>query len=344
MGATGLVGRCLLEWLEEHPWFQLAEVGASPASTGRRLGEVLEGAGALLPAGLSEATLDLTLKSPNEKWRAPLILSALPSRAAGPAEEALARQGHLVVSNASSHRMDADVPLLIPEVNPDHLDLLRTQRRRWGGGIVTNPNCSVAGLALALTPLQRAFGIERVSVTTLQAISGAGRPGPSAAEMLDNVLPFIPGEEEKLAEEPQKILGELRDGRVTSADFAVSAQVHRVPVAHGHLLAVSVKLIEPAEVAGVRDALAGFRGAVLDEHLPSAPERPMVVLDHELRPQPRLDRDRGRGMVVSVGRIRGCEVLDVKFSVLAHNLHRGAAGAAVLNAELCHVCGATRGA
>ncbi len=328
--------------LQGHPWFRLAEVGASPGSVGRAYGE----AAALedLPRGaVPGAVSALTLKPLSDGWKSPLLLSALPSREAGPVEEELAGRGHVVVSNAASHRMDPDVPLIIPEVNPDHIDLVARQER-WAGTIVTNPNCSVIGLALALAPLHRTFGLQAVSVVTLQALSGAGRPGPSAADMLDNVLPHIAGEEEKLEGEPQKILGTLEDGRVRPAAFPVSAQTHRVPVAHGHLLAVSVKFEEQAGPDDVVAALSGFKGAVLDERLPSAPDRTIEVVEDPTRPQPRLDRDRGGGMTVTVGRVRPCETFDVKFSALVHNLVRGAAGAALLNAELCHISGCTAGA
>ncbi len=337
LGATGTVGTWLARMLEGHPWFRLAEVGASPGSVGKAYGE----AAAL--EGVGDDVRALPLKPLSDEWKSPLLLSALPSREAGPVEEELAGRGHVVVSNAASHRMDPDVPLIIPEVNPDHIDLVR-QQERWAGTIVTNPNCSVVGLALALAPLYRAFGLEAVSVVTLQALSGAGRPGPSAADMLDNVLPHIAGEGEKLAVEPQKILGALEDGRVRPAEFPVSAQTHRVPVAHGHLLAVSVKLERPAGPDEVAAALSAFRGAALDERLPSAPGRVIEVVDDPTRPQPALDRDRGDGMTVTVGRVRRCETLDVKFSALVHNLVRGAAGAALLNAELCQVSGCAAGA
>lgn len=341
LGATGTVGTWLAHMLQGHPWLRLAEVGASPSSVGRAYGE----AAALesLPEGarLPDHTLALSLKPLSDEWASPLLLSALPSREAGPVEEELCRRGHVVVSNAASHRMDPDVPLIIPEVNPDHLALVKRQRERWSGVLVTNPNCSVVGLAVALAPLHRSFGLQAVTVTTLQALSGAGRPGPSAGDMLDNVLPYIGGEEEKLAEEPQKILGELDGDGLRPAEFPVSAQAHRVPVAHGHLLAVSVKVEEPVRPDEIAVAMSEFKGAVLEERLPSAPERLIEVLGDQTRPQPRLDRVRGDGMTVSVGRIRRCETLDVKFSVLVHNLVRGAAGAALLNAELCHVSGLT---
>jgi aspartate-semialdehyde dehydrogenase len=339
IGATGTVGRRLARLLEEHPWFRLAELGASPRSAGRSFAEALRGDGEASEIGLGADILRLRLKPPDEDWSSTLLLSALPSREAGPLETELAGRGHVVVSNASSHRMDPDVPLVIPEVNPDHLALI--ERQDWPGALVTNPNCSVVGLTVALAPLQRSFGVERVSVVTLQALSGAGRPGRLADDIIDNVLPNIAGEEEKLAREPQKILGRLEGGEVRPAAFPVSAQTHRVPVSHGHLLAVSVELERAATIDEVAGAMAGFKGAVIDERLPSTPERLIEVLDDEMRPQPRLDRGRGGGMTVSVGRVRRCEVFDVKFSVLVHNLVRGAAGAALLNAELCHVCGTT---
>jgi aspartate-semialdehyde dehydrogenase len=271
-----------------------------------------------------------------------LLLSALPSRVAGPVEAELARHGHLVVSNAGSHRMDPDVPLIIPEVNPEHLELVERQSGRWPGAIVTNPNCSVVGLAMALAPLHRVYGIGSAIVATLQSLSGAGRPGPAAGVMHDNVVPYIAGEEEKIAREPLKILGRMAYGRLEPASFPVSALVHRVPVMHGHLLAVSVKLGRDAAPREVASTLAAFRGADPNLRLPSAPPRPIeVIRDDETRPQPRVDRERHGGMTVTVGRVRGCETLDVKFSVLVHNLVRGAAGAALLNAELCHARGLT---
>lgn len=311
LGASGLVGREVVSRLQGHPWFTLIEVAASPGSAGRPL-----------------PGTDLTLLAPEGPFAAPLVLSALPSAIAREIEPALAQAGHLVVSNASAHRMRSDVPLIIPEVNSGHLALLETQP--WSGGIVTNPNCSVAGLALALAPLHRHFGVERVIVTTMQAISGAGREG--AGDIENNVIPLIPGEEEKVATEPQKILGTMGDDGIDPAVFSISATCTRVPVQDGHLLSVSVKLSEAASVEQAGEALATFRSEEA-MRLPSAPEHPIEVLEGA-HPQPRLDRDRGAGMTVSVGRLRACEILDLKFCVLAHNLVRGAAGAALLNAEL----------
>jgi aspartate-semialdehyde dehydrogenase len=337
------VGVQLAELLSGHPWFRLAEVGASTGSAGRTYGEALAELGDPAAGCLSREVLGLELQTPADSWTSPLLLSALPSGVAQGAEAELAGRGHLVVSNASSYRMDPDVPLIIPEINPDHLGMLERQSARWAGAIVTNPNCAVVGLALALAPLHRAFGVSQVNVVTLQGISGAGRPGPAAGEMLDNVLPYIAGEDEKIASEPQKILGDFAGGALQPAGFAVSAHAHRVPVAHGHLLAAAVKLERGAELEEVEAAFDGFESAVAGDGLPSSPERALQRVSDPRRPQPRLDRDLGAGMTVSVGRVRRCEVLDVKFTALVHNLVRGAAGAALLNAELCRVRGVTGG-
>lgn len=338
LGATGTVGRRLVQSLLQHPWFRLAEVGASPGSAGRAYGEA---AGTDDAGPVPERVSEMKIKGPEAEYSSGVLLSALPSSVAGKLEPELARRGHLVVSNASSHRMDPDVPLVIPEVNPEHLELIERQAARWSGAIVTNPNCSVVGLTLALAPLQRAYGLESALVTTLQSLSGAGRPGPLAAEIHDNAIPHIAGEEEKLAREPTKILGRLAYGKLQPADLKISAQTHRVPVSHGHLLAVSVKLRRGASAREVAATLRGFRGAMPEMRLPSAPARPIDVLEEVGRPQPRYDRGRGAGMTVTVGGIRRCEVQDIKFSVLVHNLVRGAAGAALLNAELCHARGVT---
>lgn len=335
LGATGTVGGRLVDLLQNHPWFRIAELSASPKAAGHRFGDVGSEAAEALP----ESIRALSLQDPYAGWSSPLLLSALPSAVAGDLESELAHRGHIVVSNASSHRLDDDVPLIIPEINPDHLALVERQAERWPGAIVTNPNCSVVGLTLALAPLHERFRIETVMVTTLQSLSGAGRRGVSALDAVDNVIPYIAGEEEKLSQEPRKILGALGEGRIVPADFRLSAQTHRVPVRYGHTLAVALKLSERASVDQVVEVLSKFTGPALDERLPSAPPRPLEVLDEEARPQPRLDRDRAGGMTVSVGRVRRCEVLDIKFTVLVHNLVRGAAGAALLNAELCQVCG-----
>jgi len=330
LGATGTVGQRLIRLLEEHPWFRLSEVCGSAASVGKTLSERL-GAGA---DRFSAATAGLRLQAPDGPWNSSILLSALPSGPALKLEVQLAEAGHLVVSNASAHRMGERIPLLIPEVNSNHLELAACQP--WKGKLVTNPNCAAVGLVVALAPLHEAFGVESVVTTSFQSISGAGLPGPSASSLVDNVIPFIGGEEHKLTCEPQKILGTITPEGLQPAAFPVSASCTRVAVLDGHLLAVSVALAGNPGVEDVTAAFAEYRGSDACRTLPSAPELPLQVLAGDDRPQPRLDRDLGNGMTVSVGRIRPCEVLDSKFFVLSHNLVRGAAGAALLNAELCH--------
>lgn len=338
LGATGTVGSLLVRMLEGHPWFRLREVGSSADSAGRPLGERVP---ADMGHGLSPRTAKLRLKAVDEPWASPVLLSALPATVARDIEPELAGRGHVVVSNASAFRQDPQVPLVIPEVNPDHLSLLDGQAERWPGALITNPNCVTAGLAMALAPLHRTFGLEAVVVTTMQAISGAGRPGPAAGDLTDNVIPFIAGEEEKIAEESQKILGAVGGGTSTPAGFRVSAHANRVPVLHGHLMAVSAKLGDRVAPDRVREAINAFSPPPVTRALPSAPATPLTVIGGDARPQPRLDREHGRGMTVTVGRLRACPVFDVRFLVLAHNLVRGAAGAALLNAELAHAVGVT---
>lgn len=337
LGATGAVGQRLIRSLENHPWFRLSEICGSAASTGKTLADRI-GAGA---DQLSSATAGLRLQAPGGPWSSSILLSALPSGAAQELEIQLAEAGHLVVSNASAHRMGAQVPLVIPEVNGDHLDLVG--RQPWKGGLVTNPNCAAIGLVVALAPLHETFGVESVVTTSFQAISGAGLPGPPASSLVDNVIPFIGGEEDKFLCEPQKILGSVTSEGLVPATFPVSASCTRVPVLDGHLMAVSVALAGRPSVADVTAAFEEFRGFDACRGLPTAPERPLQVLAGDDRPQPRLDRDAGQGMTVSVGRIRSCEVLSTKFFVLSHNLIRGAAGAALLNAELCRAQGVLGG-
>lgn len=336
LGATGTVGATLVRMLAKHPWFHLSEVAASERTAGGSLGEALDadGGGPLPPE-----VADLEVKPLREGLSAPLLLSALPAGVARDVEAEARADGKLVVSNASAWRADPEVPLVVPEINPGHLEMVDAQRSRWSGGIVTNPNCVVTGLAVALAPLHRAFGLTRVVVTTLQAVSGAGRPGPSALGLVDNVIPHIPGEEPKIASEPRKILGTVTGGAVVDADFTLGATAVRVPVLHGHLASVSCSFESPPSAEHARETLASFRSDVAELALPSAPDRPLELLDADDRPQPRLDRDRGNGMTVSVGRVRPCEALDLSFLVLAHNLVRGAAGAALLNAELCRARG-----
>jgi aspartate-semialdehyde dehydrogenase len=322
LGATGTVGERLVRLLQNHPWFRLAEVGASERSAGSRLGALI---GSNEEGSLSPEVADLPVRSLDGRFHAPVLLSALPSDIAKELEPKLAAAGHLVVSNASSHRMGADIPLIVPEINADHLGLLDSQARRWSGGLLTNPNCAVTSFVLPLAALQDAFGLERVVVTTFQSISGAGKPGPSAADLLDNVIPYIPGEEEKISAEPRKILGRLMGDHIADADFVLSATSTRVPVAHGHLVSVSVALRTAATPEQAMEAFRSYRSGVADDDLPTSPEHPLELMAESNRPQPRLDRDRGNGMTVTVGRVRRCEV-----------------GHALLNAELCHVRGLTQ--
>jgi aspartate-semialdehyde dehydrogenase len=333
LGATGAVGQRFVQLLEGHPWFEVAEVAASDRSAGKLYRDActwrLAGAPPVRVAGLTVSTCD-------GPFRSRLLFSGLDSSVAGEVEARLAGQGHAVVSNARNHRMDPDVPLLIPEINPEHLAALEVQRRRTGGGyIVTNPNCSVIGLAMALAPLHRAFGVEAVAVVTLQALSGAGYPGVASMDIADNVIPHIGGgEEEKIETEPRRILGSYNGTGFRDAPFAVSASAHRVDVSDGHTLAAFVRLQRKAGIDEAIHALASFAGEPQERGLPFAPRRPIHVLEQADRPQPRLDRDREGGMAVSVGRIRKDSLFDLKLEALVHNTIRGAAGAAILNAEL----------
>jgi aspartate-semialdehyde dehydrogenase len=278
----------------------------------------------------------LKVEAPEPPLRCDLVFSSLPGGMARETEGAFARAGLPVISNSSAFRMDEDVPLLIPEINHEHLRLLDAQRAKHssGGYVVTNPNCSTIMIAMALAPLNARFGLEAVVVTTLQALSGAGYPGVPSLDAADNVVPFIEHEEEKIEEETQKILGVMKDTRVEHAPFALSAQVHRVNVSEGHMAAVRVKLARRAELEEVKDALRSFTSLPQELKLHSAPAHPLAVREERDRPQPRLDRDAGGGMTVTVGRVLPDRVLDFRFVALSHNTIRGAAGAAILNAEL----------
>ena len=338
LGATGAVGQRFIQLLESHPWFEVAEVAASDRSAGKTYAEACTWR---LPGTPPASVASLTVGSIAGPFRSKLLFSGLDSSVAGEAESALAGKGHAVVSNSRNHRMDPDVPLLIPEINPDHLDAIAGQKRRTGGGyIVTNPNCSVVGLAMALAPLHQAFGVESVAVVTLQALSGAGYPGVASLDVADNVIPYIGGgEEEKIESEPQKILGTFSGGAVGPAPVSISASVHRVAVIDGHTMAIFVKLARRAAPADASRALAEFRGEPQRRELPTAPRQPIHVLTANDRPQPRLDRDREGGMAVSVGRVREDRQFDLRLEALVHNTIRGAAGAAILNGELLQARG-----
>jgi aspartate-semialdehyde dehydrogenase len=338
LGATGAVGQRFVQRLAGHPWFEVAEVAASGRSAGKPYREACTWR---LPGAAPDAVAGLIVKSCDEAFRSRLLFSGLDASVAGELEESLAARGHAVVSNARNHRLDADVPLLLPEVNPDHLAALELQRRRTGGGyIVTNPNCSVAGLALVLAPLHRSLGVESVTVVTLQALSGAGYPGVASMDIADNVIPYIGGgEEEKIETEPRRILGTLDDTGFKAAAFKVSASAHRVNVSDGHSMAAFIRLGRASSPEAAAEALARFAGEPQQRSLPSAPRQPIHVLRECDRPQPRLDRDREGGMAVSVGRIRTDSSFDLKLELLVHNTIRGAAGGAILNAELLQARG-----
>ena len=334
LGATGAVGQRLVQLLANHPWFELTEVAASERSSGKKYSEAVKWH---LEAPIPAAAANLMVKDLEPALGCDFVFSALDSSVAGPAEEEFARAGYPVVSNSKNHRMSPDVPLLIPEVNVAHLDAIPVQQKNRGYGsgfIVTNPNCSTAGLVLVLKPLADAFGLEKMFVVTMQAVSGAGYPGVPSLDILGNVIPFISGEEEKMEEEPQKILGRWDGSRFIEAGLGISAHCNRVPVENGHLECVSVSLKKIATLREVREALRNF--TVSDElaALPTAVKNPVVVLEEENRPQPRRDVNAGNGMAAVVGRVRECPLLDVKLTLLSHNLLRGAAGAALLNAEL----------
>lgn len=334
LGATGIVGQRLVKLLAGHPWFQLTEVAASERSSGRTYAEAVRWH---LQTPIPDAARDLVVKGVEPELGCDFVFSALDSSVAGPVEEDFAREGYPVVSNSRNHRMDADVPLLIPEVNAVHLEAIAVQQKNRGydtGFIVTNPNCSTAGLVLVLKPLADAFGLEKVFVVTLQAISGAGYPGVASMDIQGNVVPFISGEEEKMETEPQKLLGKWDGTRFVEAGLGISAHCNRVPVLDGHLECVSVGLKKIASLAEVREALRAFAVDAELAALPSAVRHPVVLVDEENRPQPRRDLDAGNGMAAVVGRIRECPLYDVKLTLLSHNLVRGAAGAALLNAEL----------
>jgi aspartate-semialdehyde dehydrogenase len=330
-GATGLVGQRLVARVSEHPWFRLVALGASERSSGRAYGDVVRW---MLPDPIPAEAAGLVVGgcAPADFAACDLVLSALDAHVAAEVEPVLAREGLAVVSNSSALRMAADVPLLVPEVNGE--SVVRIAARAGAGFVVTNPNCSVTGLALALAPLDRAFSVRRVVVTTMQSVSGAGLAGPRAIDLLDNVVPYIAGEEEKIEVELGKILGRATAEGFVPADIAVAAHCHRVPTLDGHIEAVSVELNRPTTPEKAIEVLASFRGDIAGLDLPTAPRLPIVVRREPDRPQTRLDRDCGGGMSVVVGRVRACPVLTLRFVVLSHNMVRGAAGGAVLNAEL----------
>lgn len=333
LGATGMVGQRFIQLLHNHPWFEVSALAASERSAGKSYKEAVEGRwkaeGSIpeevvnLEVGLCEPGLDCKI-----------VFGALDSSVAGPIEEEFAAAGYAVVSNSRNHRMGDDVPLLIPEVNPEHLKILKKQKERFKNGfIVTNPNCSTIGMVLALAPLHKKFKIKKIIVTTMQALSGAGYPGVASLDILGNVLPHIGGEEGKMESEPLKILGSAKNGSFKNADIKISADCNRVNVKDGHLESISIELEKKVSEEKLIACLRDFN-PLKELNLPTAPDPPIVLREEEDRPQPRIDRDVGQGMAVVIGRIRACNVLDWKMNVLSHNTIRGAAGASILNAEL----------
>jgi aspartate-semialdehyde dehydrogenase len=326
------VGKNFIMFLNNHPWFSLTWLGASDRSAGKKYRDAAQWhLGGETPATVA----DLVVEECKPGNAPPLLFSATDAGVATEIEQAFAKAGHAVVSNSRNHRMDADVPLLVPEINPDHLKLAPIQRRSrdWSGLIVTNPNCSTVVLTMALAPL-KPFGITRVVATTLQAISGAGYPGVASMDIMGNVIPFIGGEEEKMQQETQKILGDFDGSRVRDLTARVSAHCNRVPVVDGHTVTISVELSAKASEEDLLRAFRSFSSVPQERKLPSAPPAPVIYMTQPNRPQPRKDVERERGQTVFVGRLRACPVFDYKFVAMGHNTVRGAAGAAVLNAEL----------
>jgi len=339
LGATGTVGQRFVKMLDHHPEFEVTALAASDRSKAQCYAEACTWR---LPGEIPEYARDLVVLPLKPPLECEVVFSSLPGPFARAVEMEFARAGYPVISNSSAFRMEPDVPLLVPEVNPGHLRILQAQREkgRFGAGcLVANPNCSAVILTLALAPLHQRFGLEAVAATTIQAVSGAGYPGVASLDILDNVLPYIAGEEEKIEQETRKILGRAAGSEIELGGMKVSAQCHRANVSDGHLVAARVSFSKRARIDDVREAFESFRGVPQELRLHSAPERPIIFRDEPDRPQPRLDRDAGGGMSVTVGRLAPDTVFDYRFVALGHNTIRGAAGAALLNAELANAQG-----
>jgi len=342
LGATGAVGQRMIQLLANHPWFEIAVLTGSDRTIGRPYGELVRW---VLDGNPPPHIANMIVQPSDQVADVALALSALPTDAARAYEQVWAAHT-AVCSNASAYRMTPDVPLIIPEVNPEHVNMIDDQRRNrgWRGALVTNPNCSVIGVALAVKPLAVTFGITQMQISTLQAVSGAGYPGVPSLDIIDNIIPNIANgtEEEKIESEPNKILGTYAAGGIQSAQMRISAQVTRVPVNDGHTALLSIKGKQSISAEAAIEAIRTFKSPPIVQGLPSAPAQPLVLHDHPERPQPRRDRDAGNGMSTSIGRIRGCSINDVRMVVLSHNTIRGAAGGAILNAELLVAAGYTR--
>lgn len=334
LGATGMVGQRFISLLQSHPDFELTDIAASHRSAGKKYGDA---ANWYLESEMPESVRDEVVAEIDPTViDADIVFSALPSDVAMDVEPAFARAGFTVASNAGAYRDEVDVPLLIPEINPEHLGLIEVQRknRDWDGAIITNPNCTSIVLTLSLKPLYDAFGINKLFVTSMQALSGAGYNGVSAMAIIDNVIPYIGGEEEKVESESHKILGAFDGAAIENADFKISASCNRVATSDGHLESVFIDLAEKPSLEEVEDAFKSFEGAPQKLGLPTAPKPPIILRTEPDRPQPRFDKMAGGGMAITVGRVRKDSIFDFKYSVLGHNTIRGAAGASILNAEL----------
>lgn len=339
LGATGLVGQRFITLLANHPWFEIAELAASDHSVGKKYGAAAKWQ---LPFEIPDNLAQMSvLPCDPHVVQAPLVFSALPTDIAGALEVEFAKRGAIVSSNASPHRMDADVPLVIPEVNPDHLALACVQRKKFNskGFILCNGNCTTIHLVLALAPLHQRFGLKKALVTSMQALSGAGYPGVASLDIIDNVVPYIGGEEDKVEQEPRKFLGKLKGETIELSDIRISAHCNRVATRDGHMETVSVEFETKPQLEDVIAAFDEFHGLPQELALPLAPARPTVYRREPDRPQLKLDRDAEKGMATIIGRLRECAVLDYKFVLLGHNTLRGAAGATVLNAELLYAQG-----
>ena len=330
LGATGSVGQKFIQLLENHSWFEISEIAASKRSAGKMYKDAVNW---FMQTPIPDKISTMTVRECLPNLDCQIVFSGLDASVAGEIEADFAKAGYAVISNSKNHRFDTDVPLMIPEINAEHLELIKQQK--YGKGyIITNPNCSTIGMSLPLKPIHDKFGIEAVHVVTMQALSGAGYPGVSSLDIIDNVVPYIGSEEDKMQTEPLKILGTLENDKIKEADIIFSAQCNRVAVIDGHLEAISVKLKNKATVEEIKQCWAEFRGEPQELDLPMAPKIPVRYFEEANLPQPKLQRDIDKGMVVSVGRLQECPLLDFKFIALSHNTIRGAAGAAILNAEL----------
>ncbi|MGD9091479.1 MAG: aspartate-semialdehyde dehydrogenase [Anaerolineales bacterium] len=333
LGATGAVGQRFVQQLTDHPWFEISAVTGSKRTTGGKFGEVCRW---VLDGDPPKALKSMTVSSTIPNLPARIVFSALPSHIARQTEPSFAEAGYIVCSNASAYRQEPDVPLIIPEINPSHLALIKHQRahRGWDGLIVTSPNCTTTGLAMTLKPLDIAFGVQQILVTTMQAVSGAGYPGVPYLDIVDNIIPYIPGEEEKIQQETRILLGHIERGDRRPAEFTVSAQANRVPIIDGHTLSLAVKFERIPTVDEAIQTFESFVSPIKEFGLPSAPETPIIYQSQPDRPQPRRDRAISAGMSVTVGRLLPCPILDLRLVSIVHNTLRGAASGSILNAEL----------